>query len=156
MNLKTIYFQSRGFPEFRFLSNFHVAPFSPPAPENYASPVVYQTVEHYYQASKATNVNDFRHVMAAQHPAEAMRRGRLIKVPTGWELMKIDVMTRAVRMKFQQNKGLAEMLLATEGFELAEYAPWGDTFWGVGKYYVGENNLGKILMQIRDELKGNV
>lgn len=147
MNPKAIYFQSKGYPEFRFLSNFHVAPFSVGA-------AVYQTVEHYYQASKATNMDDFRHVMAAQHPADAMRRGRTIQVPTAWEHMKIEVMTRAVRMKFEQNKDLTEMLLATEGFELVEYAPWGDTFWGVGKDYVGQNNLGKILMQVRDELKG--
>jgi hypothetical protein len=55
-------------------------------------------------------------------------------------------------MKFEQNPDIAEMLMATEGFELVEYAPWGDTFWGVGKDHEGKNNLGKILMKIRGEL----
>lgn len=144
--MEKIFFQSKGFPEFRFLSNFHLASFS-------VGPALYPTVEHYYQASKATNMDDFRHVMAAKTPGEAMRRGRSIQVPIAWEHMKIEVMTRAVRMKFEQNPDLTEMLLATEGFELVEYAPWGDTFWGVGKDYVGQNNLGIILMQIRTELK---
>jgi len=60
-------------------------------------------------------------------------------------------MTDLVRQKFS-NPQLAKQLLDTKDFELIEGNTWGDTFWGVcsGK---GQNNLGKILMQIRNELK---
>lgn len=147
MNPKTIYFQSKGYPEFRFLSNFHMADFT-------IGKIKYPSVEHFYQSSKAVDEEKVMWIVNCIHPAEAMRRGRTLKLPDGWNTIKLDVMKMGVRNKFEQNKDLIEMLLATEGFELVEFAPWGDTFWGVGKDYVGENNLGKILMQVREELKG--
>ena len=61
-------------------------------------------------------------------------------------------MLNLVRAKFKQNPGLAEKLLNTGERELVEGNQWGDTFWGVcsGK---GENVLGKILMQVRLEIR---
>lgn len=145
----TIYFQSKGFPEFRFMSNFHLASFK-------VGEHTYPSVEHYYQAMKGIKGENFRYILEASTPAEAMRRGRRCSDwnPVAWEEQKLSYMGVGVRAKFEQNKDLAEMLLATEGFELVEYAPWGDTFWGVGKDHEGQNNLGKILMQVRTELKG--
>ena len=48
----------------------------------------------------------------------------------------------------------SEMLLATDDMEIIEGNVWGDTFWGVcdGK---GENNLGKVLMEVRQHLNTN-
>ena len=68
-------------------------------------------------------------------------------------ILKDGVMLTALREKFGQNADLAEMLLLTDGFELIEFAPWGDTYWGVDKNKVGRNMLGKLLMIVRDELK---
>jgi predicted NAD-dependent protein-ADP-ribosyltransferase YbiA (DUF1768 family) len=36
---------------------------------------------------------------------------------------------------------------------LEERNSWGDSYWGTDINGVGENNLGKILMDIRSELK---
>jgi predicted NAD-dependent protein-ADP-ribosyltransferase YbiA (DUF1768 family) len=44
------------------------------------------------------------------------------------------------------------MLLATDDEELVEGNWWNDTFWGVCRGD-GENNLGKIIMKVRDELR---
>lgn len=54
--------------------------------------------------------------------------------------------------KFDKELPLAEMLLATGDEELVEGNHWNDTFWGVyrGK---GRNELGKILMRIRENLR---
>jgi len=41
--------------------------------------------------------------------------------------------------------------LDTGKSELIEGNTWGDTFWGVSGV-IGQNNLGKILMKIREEL----
>lgn len=47
---------------------------------------------------------------------------------------------------------LREKLLATGDAELVEGNTWGDRFWGVCNG-VGQNWLGRLLMQVRDEIK---
>lgn len=54
--------------------------------------------------------------------------------------------------KFNNNLKLNKMLLLTEGYELQETNHWGDTYWGCNEMGEGENNLGKILMNVRNEL----
>lgn len=54
--------------------------------------------------------------------------------------------------KYGQNPELCEKLLNTGDAYIEETNKWGDTFWGVSKG-IGENNLGKILMGIRDQLR---
>lgn len=44
------------------------------------------------------------------------------------------------------------MLLKTGDEELVEGNTWGDTFWGVCKGK-GRNELGKILMKVREEFR---
>jgi len=56
-----------------------------------------------------------------------------------------------VREKFKQ-EDLKQMLLDTGDQELVEGNTWNDTFWGVCRGE-GQNNLGKILMKVRMELR---
>ena len=56
-----------------------------------------------------------------------------------------------VRAKFTY-PDLQEKLLATGDAYLEEGNYWNDTTWGVCNG-VGENRLGKILMQVRDEIR---
>lgn len=57
-----------------------------------------------------------------------------------------------LKEKFLQNEDLKVKLLSTDNEELIEGNNWGDKVWGKVNG-VGENRLGKILMQIREELK---
>jgi predicted NAD-dependent protein-ADP-ribosyltransferase YbiA (DUF1768 family) len=58
-----------------------------------------------------------------------------------------------IRIKFSKDP-LKSRLLNTGDSELIEGNWWGDKFWGVDERTgVGKNNLGKILMEIREELK---
>ena len=66
--------------------------------------------------------------------------------------MKYDVMYQVCKAKFLQNPDLARKLVETGDAELVEGNTWGDKVWGVCDG-VGENNLGKTLMRIRDELQ---
>ena len=61
-------------------------------------------------------------------------------------------MKELVLQKFSTNAELKDFLLETGEAHLIEGNGWGDTFWGVsgGK---GENHLGKILMEVRQELQ---
>jgi predicted NAD-dependent protein-ADP-ribosyltransferase YbiA (DUF1768 family) len=60
-------------------------------------------------------------------------------------------MLEIIRAKFQ-DADLRRQLFATGDQELREGNHWGDTFWGVcnGR---GDNHLGKILMQVRQEIQ---
>lgn len=81
----------------------------------------------------------------------AKRLGRRVVLRPDWEEVKFDVMYDVCRAKFTQHPDLRANLLATGDAELVEGNTWNDRVWGVCKG-VGENNLGKILMRIRNEL----
>lgn len=61
-------------------------------------------------------------------------------------------MLAALRAKFLQHAGPAAMLLATGDAGLVEGSPH-DLFWGAGFYGGGQNQLGRLLMQVRGELQ---
>lgn len=127
-----------------FLSNFYPA-------ELEFKGLKYSTAEHAFQAAKAVSVFDEEWIRTARKPGEAKRRGRKVHVWADWERVKLNVMLAIAKAKFQ-NKELAEKLLATGDNELVEHNTWGDAFWGkCGEK--GENHLGKILMQVRQELR---
>jgi len=133
--------------EFRWLSNFWPCQILLGGEE-------LGTVEHAFQASKAITVEDFNFVTHSPTPGEAKRRGRQIKIRKDWDEVKLDIMRALILQKFTNplNKDLREKLLATGDAELIEGNRWGDTFWGVCNK-VGENHLGKIIMEVRDWLK---
>jgi ribA/ribD-fused uncharacterized protein len=109
------------------------------------------TSEHHFQAAKATNKEDASYVMAAKKPAEAKRRGRSIECRGDWNLVKNDVMLRVLRTKFGKEP-YRTMLLATGDAHLEEGNWWGDRYWGTVNR-IGENWLGRLLMQVREELR---
>lgn len=60
-------------------------------------------------------------------------------------------MGEIVREKFVQNPELAQKLLSTGSAYLEEGNTWGDKVWGTVNGS-GANQLGFILMRVRDEL----
>jgi ribA/ribD-fused uncharacterized protein len=83
---------------------------------------------------------------------QAKKEVKQFPLRTDWHTAKVRVMLRVLRAKFGQNQELATLLLATGEEELVETNSWGDRFWGVCKGH-GQNQLGKLLMQVREELK---
>ena len=145
-------------PETRFLSNFY--PYKNKNGDTHPCPVtviyrglIFDCVENAYQAAKAANPADMIQFtkMTPFHSKKFVDDGGL-KVRSDWDSIKLHVMTDLVRQKFTNNIGLKNMLLSTGRQRLIEGNDWGDVFWGVceGK---GRNNLGKILMKIRKDLK---
>lgn len=159
MKPEPIYFQSKGAEEHRFLSNFWLSPFTLSV-EWDCGPMTFATVEHYYQAMKAVTYNDFRAIATAPTPREAKDLGAKIKMTHIWEaegrnsylLVKEQIMLAALQAKFRQNPELRAKLLGTQNRPLFEYAPWGDTHWGVDKDYMGRNMLGVLLMYVRSTI----
>jgi ribA/ribD-fused uncharacterized protein len=66
--------------------------------------------------------------------------------------VKDDIMREAVRLKFKANPDIRVLLLATEDAALIEKTT-GDYYWGCGTDGTGKNMLGRILMEVRDELR---
>jgi hypothetical protein len=129
--------------EFFFLSNFYEAPVL-------YDGIVYQNNEAAFQAQKCQNYAD-RQKFAELNPTEARHRGRAVPLRKDWEKVKISVMGEIVRAKFEQNPNLAEKLLSTQDAYLEEGNTWGDRTWGTVNG-AGANHLGRILMEIRNEM----
>lgn len=114
------------------------------------------SVEHHYQAAKTTNYKDWKEIMNAPTPALAKKYGRVISVRGDWDDIKYTIMHQLTRIKYATNEELRNKLLDTHGSYIMEGNHWGDTFWGVCDG-IGENNLGIILMDVRDYfLKDNI
>ena len=61
-------------------------------------------------------------------------------------------MRGAVLRKFQTHADIRDILLGTGSEDLVENAP-GDFYWGCGADGSGLNKLGKILMDVREQLR---
>lgn len=139
--------------EFRFLSNFWPAVVRLPDDE---FPDEYGSVEHAFQAAKSLNSKERKAIREAPTPGKAKRWGREVTLRPGWEDIKVNVMRGLLWIKFNEDPRLRAKLLATEEIELVEGNTWGDRFWGVDlKTGVGENHLGKLLVETRDKIREN-
>lgn len=144
--------------EYRFLSNFYMHPVK------YAG-LIFPSNEHAYQAVKSLDneiripfqvqavlpmflINNKLEQMKQMTCVQAKRAGQNIALRSDWEQIKIIVMTDLCKIKFA-DPYLRSLLLDTGDAELIEGNWWHDKFWGVCNG-VGQNQLGKILMAIRD------
>jgi ribA/ribD-fused uncharacterized protein len=115
---------------------------------------VWRTSEHYFQARKFAGRPDEEEIRQAKTPAEAAGMGRQRSRPLrrDWESVKEEVMLTALRAKFRQHDDLRAILLATGDALLIEHTE-NDAYWGDGGDGSGKNRLGRLLMQVREELK---
>ena len=152
--------------KYRFLSNFYPS-------EIIHDGIRYPTNEHYYVAMKVNDPQTIKiddelvtldvkecrkYISKIRTSGDVKRFGRKqIKVREDWDDVKLSVMEYGVRYKFTKHEDLKNMLLDTGDKELVEGNHWHDTYWGVCECPKcgnrGENNLGKTLMMIRDEIR---
>ena len=137
--------------EYRWLSNFHLCAIP-------YDDFTYSSTEAAYQAAKCLNSKDKLKFFPLS-PSESKKLGRKILIREDWEQIKGHVMEEVVRIKFTLHPDLKQKLLDTGEKELIEGNTWHDNCFGncicsKCKDVVGENALGKILMKIREELKG--
>lgn len=135
--------------EHRWLSNFWY--FEKPLRRQ---GLVYTTNEHFYQAMKSESLSV--RTLISQHPSKGLKRYACQYIlREDWEDIKLNVMLYGIRYKFSEhNPELRQMLIDTGDIYIQEGNNWNDTFWGVNlKTGEGENNLGKIIMKVREEIK---
>ena len=131
--------------EHDWLSNFYNCPV-------HFEGLNFSNTEAAFQAAKTLNMEE-REKFVGLSPLIAKRKGRRVELRSDWEAVKIEVMREVLRCKFSQNPDLKAKLIATGDAELIEGNNWNDTFWGVCRDK-GRNHLGKLLMALRAELKG--
>jgi len=130
--------------EYRWLSNFWKASVE-------YEGMVFPTVENTYQAAKVLD-REQRHVFKNVKPVEAKRLGSKIRLRDDWEGIKLGIMRHLVRQKFFRHNDLRRLLLGTGDSYIVEENDWGDRYWGAVNGE-GENNLGQIIMGVREELR---
>ena len=133
--------------DYAFLSNFYDAPVEMDGAE-------YPTIEHAFQAAKTHDFAKRRTVRDAATPSAAKRMGRRIKRREDWFDVSLEIMKTLVSQKFTRYPELGEKLLATSDAELIEGNNWNDRFYGAvydttKEAWIGENHLGRILMEVR-------
>lgn len=160
---------------YRWLSNFYLSPVK-------YEGIWFPCSENAYQAKKSSHLSneEIARYIGAENmvkyqlsldmknlgyyyfskikPSEAKKMGKTIPARPDWETIKVDVMKDIIRLKFTQSSKLKTRLLATGDEELVEGNLWHDNFWGnctcsKCRSIKGTNMLGKILMEVREELK---
>lgn len=135
--------------EHSFLSNF--TSFEKPL---FYGGNLYTSNEHFYQAMKVLD-KDLRNSIRV-HPAKGLKAYiRTLAIREDWDNIKLDVMLYGLRYKFSEhNPTLRHKLIKTGEEIIQEGNYWNDKYWGVClKTGEGENHLGKLLMQVRLEVK---
>ncbi|GAB4449115.1 MAG: NADAR family protein [Anaerolineae bacterium] len=115
---------------------------------------IWPTSEHYFQAQKFAGQPDEEEIRQAAKPMDAARMGRERhrKLRSDWEVVKDNIMLEALRAKFSQHPMLKDLLLSTGDEELIEHTT-NDNYWADGGDGSGKNMLGKLLAQVRQELR---
>jgi ribA/ribD-fused uncharacterized protein len=113
------------------------------------------TVEHYFQAQKFPEhpvyQAEIRRARSCKH-AKELGRSKAVPLRPDWEVVRDDVMRRALLAKFRTHRLIRDLLVATDERELIENAP-SDYYWGCGATGTGKNRLGVLLMELRSELR---
>ncbi len=130
------------FNQFRFLSNYHICDIE-------YEGLKYSSSEAAYQAAKSTD-NEVRSKFTSLYPPESKKFGYQIELRSDWANVKDGIMDDILKIKFS-NEELRALLLSTGSKHLEETNYWNDTYWGVCDG-VGENKLGKALMNLRSTL----
>ena len=135
-------------PETRWLSNMNYVKIR-------YNGITYPSTENFYQAMKYKG-DTTRKLISKLKPHEAKKYSRDNTMTNeNFESRKLDIMLYAQREKYSQEP-FKSKLLATGNCLLEEGNWWNDKFWGVDiKTREGENNLGKIIMRVRQELRGD-
>jgi N-glycosidase YbiA len=127
-----------------FLSNFY------PCEVGFEGKI-YKSSEHAYMAAKTTDNNIREYIAAQPNPGAAKKIGRSVPLRENWDKLRVHYMRIILENKFGDYE-LRKKLDSTKGYELIEGNSWGDRFWGQSPLGTGKNELGKLLMSIRDDI----
>jgi len=115
---------------------------------------IFDTVEHAYHWTRFPEESPERTIViesASAHDAFRFAQANKAHQRFDWDTIKVQIMEQILRAKAKQHEYVRRKLLQTGDRELIENS-WRDAFWGWGENRDGLNMLGKLWMQVRDEL----
>lgn len=143
---KQVFFYEQDFYVLSNFSAFHVHIFG----------LDFDTAEHAYHYQKFAGTN---HSLASEiwsarsaHDAFKIAEANKRERRSDWDAVKVKFMRDILRAKVTQHEYVRRKLLATGDRELIENS-WRDAFWGWGANRDGQNQLGKLWMEVRAELR---
>jgi len=176
---KSIFFISTS-EDYNFLSNFYPCKFTDDKEiNNSGNQIVFKNMEQYfmYQKAKMFDKTAIPYILSETDPIKIQELGRTIinnYHDATWTEHKLHIMYRGLELKFGQNRDILDKLLQTGDKTLYE-ANKRDKYWGIGcdvqtgiqiengeqifkngiLIVFGANNLGKLLMKLRDSFRVN-
>lgn len=110
--------------------------------------------EHFFQACKTFDKQHQQLIINSPTPGEAKKNGKIVTLRPDWEGVKIHMMRVTLYLKFNQHPNLLKKLVNTGEEILVETNTWHDNIWGQCmcskcSKIVGQNWLGKLLMELR-------
>ena len=141
----------------RFLSNFYRVPHGLRIADH-----TVPTVEHGYHMCK-TMRSEWPRILAysARQCGDLKRAAKGMKLnPKATTPERLRMMKGLLKQKFREGSDLAHQLLATKDALIVEGNYWHDNFWGDCTCQKcakrkGENHMGRLLMQVRADLRGD-
>ena len=112
----------------------------------------WMTSEHAYHSEKFDDkdlITQLKNTRSA-HDAMKLAYANRDKYRKDWDNIKLKIMKEILRAKVKQHPYVKKKLLESGDKELIENS-WRDAYWGWGPDKNGENHLGKLWMEIRDE-----
>ncbi len=117
---------------------------------------LWMTSEHVYQAEKFTDEKIKEQIRAFRSAHEAFKfaKANKDKYQKRWHDINFSVMKKILHAKVTQHPYVKKKLLESGNRVLIEDS-WRDDFWGWGPNKDGKNHLGKLWMEVRDEVRAN-
>lgn len=120
-----------------------------------------RNVELLYQALRYPSYPDIqKKIISFSSPIAAKQFARkyIEKTRSDWNIQRFKIMKFCIELKLHQNKELfSQALLSTKNLSIVEFTSE-DKVWGAtdeGDHYSGTNALGRLLMELRDNIKND-
>ena len=112
------------------------------------------TSEHAYHTEKFEdeNIKELIRKTMSAHDSQKVSHEHKDKYRKDWDTVKLRVMKEILIEKVRQHPYVKKKLLASGNRILIEDS-WRDDFWGWGPNKDGANHLGKLWMEVREEIK---
>lgn len=125
--------------------------------------VTYPTVEHAYQCERYTDPKIIEEIKNATSPVKAWETSskyKHLQIPEFKnEEYKLQVMKKLMRLKALQHEDVRSALIDSKDLKIVKHIvtyPPGDGFWDDGEDGKGLNHMGRMWMEIREELKNGI